>query len=144
MHYKFLVYCCCILNEWILTEKKKKRKLLAEMYSKHRKYSKSSNKFNKETRTYCKLYHRISLSYKRDHQNFACLILTSLTYIYTIYSHTAGHWWGFFYVPQEPDKLKCCETERTVFRPYPWGLESLTVCRRHNKRQRQHFLSQLF
>ena len=27
-------------------------------------------------------------------------------------------WCGFFYVPQEPDKCKCCETGPTVFRPY--------------------------
>ena len=29
--------------------------------------------------------------------------LTRLTYTYTIYSHTTGHWCKFFYVPQEPD-----------------------------------------
>ena len=27
-------------------------------------------------------------------------------------------WCGFFYVPQEPDKWKCCETEPPVFCPY--------------------------
>ena len=37
-------------------------------------------------------------------------------------------WCGFFYVPQKPDKCKCCETGRTVFPPYPRILESLTVC----------------
>ena len=37
-------------------------------------------------------------------------------------------WCGFFYVPQKPDKCKCCETGPTVFRPYPSRLESLTVC----------------
>ena len=42
-------------------------------------------------------------------------------------------WRGFFYVPQELDKCKCCETWPTVFRPYPRGLEGLTVCRCHYK-----------
>ena len=42
-------------------------------------------------------------------------------------------WCGFFYVPQEPDKCKCCETGPTVFRPYPRSLESLTVGRCHYK-----------
>ena len=42
-------------------------------------------------------------------------------------------WRGFFYVPQEPDKWKCCETGSTVFRPYPRRLESLTVRRCHYK-----------
>ena len=40
---------------------------------------------------------------------------------------------GFFYVPQEPDKCKCCETGPTVFCPYLWRLESLTICRCHYK-----------
>ena len=35
----------------------------------------------------------------------------------------------FFTSHQEPDKWKCCETGRTVFRPYPRRLESLTVWR---------------
>ena len=34
-------------------------------------------------------------------------------------------WCGFFYVPQEPDKCKCCETGHRVFCPYPRRLESL-------------------
>ena len=42
-------------------------------------------------------------------------------------------WCRFFYVPQEPDKWKCCETGPTVFRPYPRRLENVTVCRCHCK-----------
>ena len=42
-------------------------------------------------------------------------------------------WCGFFYVPQKPDKRKCCETKPTCFRRYPTRLESLTVCRCHYK-----------
>ena len=51
-------------------------------------------------------------------------------------------WWGFFYVPQEPGKCKCCETGPTIFRPYPRRLESLTVCRCHYSRQELSQLSQ--
>ena len=40
---------------------------------------------------------------------------------------------GFFYVPQEPDKWKCCETGPTVFCPYPRRLERITVRRCHYK-----------
>ena len=42
-------------------------------------------------------------------------------------------WCGFFYVPQEPDKWKCCETGPKVFRPYPVRLERITVRRCHYK-----------
>ena len=42
-------------------------------------------------------------------------------------------WCEFFYVAQEPDKCKWCETGPTVFRPYPRRLESLTVCKCHYK-----------
>ena len=34
-------------------------------------------------------------------------------------------WCGFFYVPQEPDKWKCCETGPKVFRTYPRSLERI-------------------
>ena len=48
-------------------------------------------------------------------------------------------WCGFFYVPQEPDKWKCCETGPTH------GFSSLSEKTRKNNRsqmsiQRQHFL----
>ena len=39
------------------------------------------------------------------------------------------HWCGFFHVPQDSDKRKCCETGCTVFRPNPGRLQSVTVCR---------------
>ena len=42
-------------------------------------------------------------------------------------------WCGFFYIPQEPDKCKCCEAGPTVFHPYSRRLESLIVCRCHCK-----------
>ena len=42
-------------------------------------------------------------------------------------------WCGFFYIPQEPGKWKCCETGPTIFHPYPRRLESLTIYRCHCK-----------
>ena len=42
-------------------------------------------------------------------------------------------WCGFFYIPQELDKWKCCEMRPMVFRPYRGKLESLTICRCHSK-----------
>ena len=38
---------------------------------------------------------------------------------------------GFFYVPQESEEWKNCETGRMVFRPYSRRLECLTFCRCH-------------
>ena len=55
------------------------------------------------------------------HHRGLCPLLFSYSGVGSLTSH------------KEPDKWKCCERERTVFRPYPWGLESLTVCRCHNK-----------
>ena len=40
---------------------------------------------------------------------------------------------GFFYVPQESEQWKSCETGPTVFRSYPRRLECLTICRCQNK-----------
>ena len=42
-------------------------------------------------------------------------------------------WCGFFYVPHEPDKRKCCEMGPTIFRAYPRRLESLSVYSCHYK-----------
>ena len=42
-------------------------------------------------------------------------------------------WCGFFYVPQKPDKRKCCERGPRVFRPLARRLESLPLCRCHKK-----------
>ena len=64
-------------------------------------------------------------------------------------SHTTGvyvptlfeQWCGFFCVPQEPDKWKCCETGPMVI----YGFSSLSEKTRKSKRlnmflHRQHFL----
>ena len=40
---------------------------------------------------------------------------------------------GFFYVSQESEQYKSCETRPKVFRPSPRRLECLTICRCHNK-----------
>ena len=47
-------------------------------------------------------------------------------------------WCGFFYIPREPNKWKCCERGPTLFRRYP-RLENLTVCTWLSL-QRQFFL----
>ena len=46
---------------------------------------------------------------------------------------------GSFYVPQEPDKWKCCEAGPTVFRPYP-GRVGHDSNRLQMSSQGQHFL----
>ena len=53
---------------------------------------------------------------------------------------TTPQWGGFFYVPQEPDKRKLCETGPTGFRPYPRRLELTKSNRLQMSLQRQHFL----
>ena len=40
---------------------------------------------------------------------------------------------GIFYVPQESEQWKSCETGPLVFRPYPRRLECLTICRCYKK-----------
>ena len=40
---------------------------------------------------------------------------------------------GIFFVPQESEQWKSCETGPLFFRPYPRRLECLTVCRCYNK-----------
>ena len=45
-----------------------------------------------------------------------CVKVDPTTGVYIPYSFANS---GFFYVPQEPDKRKCCETGPVVFRPYP-------------------------
>ena len=40
---------------------------------------------------------------------------------------------GFFYISQESEQYKSCETRPKGFRPYPRRLECLTICRCHNK-----------
>ena len=52
---------------------------------------------------------------------------------------TPPQWGGFFYVPQEPDERKRCETGR-VFLPYPRRLELRKSNRLQMALQRQHFL----
>ena len=51
------------------------------------------------------------------------------TRVYDPYSLRTECW--FFYVPQESEQRKSCETGPTVWRPYPRRLECLTICRCH-------------
>ena len=51
------------------------------------------------------------------------------TRVYAPYSLRTECW--FFYVPQESEQRKSCETGPTVWRPYPRRLECLTICRCH-------------
>ena len=51
------------------------------------------------------------------------------TRIYAPYSLRTECW--FFYVPQESEQRKSCETGPTVWRPYPRRLECLIICRCH-------------
>ena len=39
-------------------------------------------------------------------------------------------WCGFFYVPQKPEKCKCCEMRPMVFHPF---LKTLIICRSNYK-----------
>ena len=47
-------------------------------------------------------------------------------------------WCGFFYVLQDPDKCRCCETGPTVLRPYPRRPKKSN--RLQMSLQKQHFL----
>ena len=51
------------------------------------------------------------------------------TRVYAPYSLRTECW--VFYVPQESEQRKSCETGPTVWRPYPRRLECLTICRCH-------------
>ena len=51
------------------------------------------------------------------------------TEVYVPYSFQTVAW--VLLCPTRTGQWKCCETGPTVFRPYPWRLESLTVCRCH-------------
>ena len=51
------------------------------------------------------------------------------TRVYAPYSLRTECW--FFYVPQESEQRKSCETGPTVWRPYPRRLECVTICRCH-------------
>ena len=53
------------------------------------------------------------------------------TEVYVPYSFQTVAW--VLLCPTRTDQWKCFETGPTVFRPYPWRLESLTVCRCHYK-----------
>ena len=98
------------------------------MYSKHRKYSKSSNKFNKETKILIisciiESVYPINANIAFSHVLYMCTILTPLTYTYTFASHKN----------QILMKMLWDGTYGFSSLIYPWGLESLTVCRCHNK-----------